>query len=710
MKKLLLITISICLFVAICLSPINISEVFAETTLDSYYCLRDFQYITTPNQLSYNTCWIFSLTKCLETTLAKKNNEYYDISEAYIMLAQKYNWKGASPITLGSSGGDMIAYFDLIEQYGLVNDADFTLDELAYIGEENYKERFNYYSQFSSKDLVEQLEYVNLGSYTTNTEAIKRHIKENGAVNINVQLSSGGHALTIIGWDDSVDEGSFIVLNSYGNEWGDCGVNTISYKYLKVVKVSGFKCKSDAAVTAQNIPEYETKIANKYNKNVIQNSQMTIHKNLFYYKNRQELIYNIADKVDKVYLQTGNKEQQLEFSQELNVLKIVLEDKNLQGAYKLKIVSGEKTYTKLAYFVGDVEFERIAFSSDSSVAVKSYYANFNATEDVMLVNSKVLDPSAEFKIELVLSAYSNCEISSLDNVTIQENATNNRIYTIIPKDKNEGIYEYNIKLKNAEFEKEYKIIYCISDSTYIANVKMQSNYENTSKYIFVDTQDILINTISNNAKLIKNKSEKELQINENQIILNASDVKFDTVKNQLTSSYCDKNYLYSAIIKTELIKPIINVSFCDKNQNISTEFIESDEILLNIGNSDIQVKSTKFLIDNNEVDLKNLKEGKYQITILLNYTYRGVEFEETTQKTITISAPKLPSLPESDETVNDNAQNENENNNSNAESVIENNTNSNTKEENTKILLIILLTAAFPVVVVGLLIGMRKKK
>lgn len=41
----------------------------------------------------------------------------------------------------------------------------------------------------------------------------------------------GSHAVCVIGWDD--DKEKFTILNSWGKDWGSCGIGTVPYQYIK---------------------------------------------------------------------------------------------------------------------------------------------------------------------------------------------------------------------------------------------------------------------------------------------------------------------------------------------------------------------------------------------------------------------------------------------------------------------------------------------
>ena len=42
----------------------------------------------------------------------------------------------------------------------------------------------------------------------------------------------GGHAITLVGYDDNREEGSFLLKNSWGIDWGEKGYGWIPYKYF----------------------------------------------------------------------------------------------------------------------------------------------------------------------------------------------------------------------------------------------------------------------------------------------------------------------------------------------------------------------------------------------------------------------------------------------------------------------------------------------
>jgi C1A family cysteine protease len=48
----------------------------------------------------------------------------------------------------------------------------------------------------------------------------------------------GGHATPIVGWDDNVSGGSFLVHNSWGTTWGKAGYFYMPYTVYKSTKIA----------------------------------------------------------------------------------------------------------------------------------------------------------------------------------------------------------------------------------------------------------------------------------------------------------------------------------------------------------------------------------------------------------------------------------------------------------------------------------------
>lgn len=79
---------------------------------------------------------------------------------------------------------------------------------------------------------------------------------------------AGAHAITIVGYNDNFNGGSFRVLNSYGDKWGDNGFFWISYKdliynfsssgvYAPLAENLDFSYFSDKSYVVSSVDDYE---------------------------------------------------------------------------------------------------------------------------------------------------------------------------------------------------------------------------------------------------------------------------------------------------------------------------------------------------------------------------------------------------------------------------------------------------------------------
>ena len=206
------------------------------------------------DQNPWGLCWAFSTNSMLESYHLKKYNKYYNFSEnvpGYIgkyygdmgeisdgntlLNAVKYWFLGNSPISESTFG----SYFTTIKEKNISDYLDSEKVEVDVQGVTFFKtlnmsELKEKYTATQIKNIVEDY-----------NKTIKNHIMNNGAVTTGVfmdymnyntnflynsdEAGTGveGHAVTIVGWDDSFGsvtingttlKGSWIVMNSWGDD------------------------------------------------------------------------------------------------------------------------------------------------------------------------------------------------------------------------------------------------------------------------------------------------------------------------------------------------------------------------------------------------------------------------------------------------------------------------------------------------------------
>ena len=85
----------------------------------------------------------------------------------------------------------------------------------------------------------------------------------------------GGHALSLIGYDDNKEGGSFLIINSWGKEWGDNGKIWVKYSDLdklvmQVFEVTGYNDSEIKRYSTRNNFEGEIRIFDKKGKEIEQ--------------------------------------------------------------------------------------------------------------------------------------------------------------------------------------------------------------------------------------------------------------------------------------------------------------------------------------------------------------------------------------------------------------------------------------------------------
>lgn len=121
---------------------------------------------------------------------------------------------------------------------------------------------------------------------------------KDGIFKPNYVESSAGHMMTIVGYDDTINGGSFRVVNSWGQDWGDDGYIWMSYNDYKKYTNTTFSVYVSFDKDVKDGSEFKTK---NYNRILSSESEA-------YYEGivKEESIYNGAG----VYYSTNEKNEE----------------------------------------------------------------------------------------------------------------------------------------------------------------------------------------------------------------------------------------------------------------------------------------------------------------------------------------------------------------------------------------------------------------
>ena len=284
---------------------------------DSYYDLRDDIAIKVENQNPYGICYVYSAFTPAETYWSLNHGETLDFSEVHGAI-----------LTSGSGGNflDTNSYFS--SKLGPVYEEDFPIYEIR---SGTFPNSSRFHNALSSDEVTSYsdlqsiakekrptkyitsvkefptitIDYKNNSAYDSAIESvrndIKNHIKKYGAlgtltnsnkvfnyngmyVQCDKTTSSPDHGVTIVGWDDNFPttnfpssyrpnkNGAYLVLNSWGNGWGDEGYYWISYedKWIEywLVGVTGM------TETASNLQTSSIVVTDQETGNILDNANI----------------------------------------------------------------------------------------------------------------------------------------------------------------------------------------------------------------------------------------------------------------------------------------------------------------------------------------------------------------------------------------------------------------------------------------------------
>ena len=286
----------------------SLFNILKSTTIPTSYDLREYiDDIKVKDQMSTGLCWGFSANTALETYLAL-NDKTYDFSERHIEYnTAKNSTNGTNEEALNRNLGvggystTAFTYYSrgsgpiLEEDMPFENNEDpIEIEELPTNVAVQKVDDMVYFPSIYKRIENGTVIYEDASgvAYTTSEvttirEQIKKHIMDYGGISVSVNANASyfntntwaynlnkegvyaNHAVTIIGWDDTYSkdnflsgykpttDGAYIVLNSWGEEWGDNGVYYVSYEdFIIESDMRGVTSVSD--IEYDNLYQYDT--------------------------------------------------------------------------------------------------------------------------------------------------------------------------------------------------------------------------------------------------------------------------------------------------------------------------------------------------------------------------------------------------------------------------------------------------------------------
>ena len=203
------------------------------------------------NQGGWGTCYQNALTSTIESLMQQAGHaiaplsrlqSYYDTRElqgtlgsdsgsiGYMVLAAAQG-SGIAPESMWGYSSDHLYSKAPTQVYAAASQMQVA----------TFRSIYNFTSAEVQRDNV--LEYLSQGKSVIAGFHIRQYFyDEHGPLS---QQNSdglgdrlGGHAVQIVGYDASIDGGSYIVKNSWGTGWGDNGYGTINYKQMALDFIS----------------------------------------------------------------------------------------------------------------------------------------------------------------------------------------------------------------------------------------------------------------------------------------------------------------------------------------------------------------------------------------------------------------------------------------------------------------------------------------
>ena len=704
------------------------------------YNLADYYDIKVENQGQEGNCWAFASLETLETYLQIHGYGTYDFSENHLNYIESNLFTESSAYRNINTAGT----YELFKEYvnlklGPVLEEDFPYYEedkksFKEYSPSEYERLLNvtpiaYVEEYASFPIInKEYEEYSDSELSEFRNTVKKHIIENGAVATEIiapsyyvgsyynsqtyaayfshssdpTFGNYNHVVAIIGWDDNFSkenfiegnkpehDGAYIVLNSWGKDFGDDGIYYISYDDVYVEKnMDGIKEAVTNVSELKNTLTFNIKDINLYNGL----KQKLAGKVSVYDDNNQTItmLKNMINEVVDLDLSNINITDLSGIENFSNLYSINLSNNNISTITPLKslhnLISLDLSYNKFTEIPIELENSKLDKLSLSYNSIQNYKnleniksirtlelegTNFNNEDLKLLKNLEISD--------LNLSKTNTTDYSILEAMEIQKlniSYNKNIIYDSIPNviglnishtDTNDELFKTieNISsinsldisytnIKNLSILPEFLRDIDISGNKNLINFD-NLKYVGTIIYQDAELEDISIfkDFMVNQLNLENNNiaDYKELLENENLMILNLSNNKLNKIEysnsimliadgnnikpEAIIYGNVDslKNQSYQQEIKVDLSRENIFTDIADDLNNL-----HSSGYNLNITNATMDYENNIFKINDLEQDvIIKITNGKFEGSTI---TYKIEKIDESNINYIYIDSSKI---------------------------------------------------------------------
>ena len=572
-------------------------------TIPDSYNLKDHITLRVENQQSYGLCWDFASMKSLETNIQLHEGRDLDLSELHLDYYQSNLMYGYRQIHNGGNFSDFVDYSLLtgavLEEtvpYGVTSKNTINGKEFTYFTPNDFNEEI--YSKFTSMNTVARATEVVDFPFVTKTDGkvddekineekliefrnvVKLHIMKNGSIYTVIKSTTeknaycnkncgGDHAVSIVGWDDNyskdnftsadgshpLHDGAYIVLNSWGDKYGDGGYYYISY--------------DDQLVESQMSGVLSTSMENAIRIDSIQNP----------------IVKDIINNQLKYYI--------IDYNNDKYITKMALRKSSSLALQNKNLTSDTLSGLDIFYNISVIDL------SDNNITNVSVLTNFKRLYSINLSNNKVTDVSALKDLEnlgsINLSGNNNVNgYEQLDNL-YQINLSNTNLSALNNISNNERLSQLdlsnNTQLDYNSLKLPKNISYLVLDNTNFKNNNL-SNLKN------LYSLSIKNNGLKNLDSLRNIKSLTSLDVSNNEITNFSALTEIFGKSDDEDAISEDEDYGYYGY--TSLIAKENNISDISIINNIKVDSVD-------LSNNKITDLSA---LDNNKIKMIRLSYNK----------------------------------------------------------------------------------------------------